>query len=178
MKGFTLVELMIVIAIVALVGGMVTIRFVQGNQGVAVENSVLLLAANIKSARSNTISGQVSSTASSWGVYISPTTLSHPVLFADVDQDGTFSSGDTTEDIFLDENTEFLGCRINSTTVPDCGVIFLSPNGEASLFTLTGSPTAPFSSLQIGIQAKGNTSIQSDITVTAPSGLVVTSITL
>lgn len=177
-QGFTLLELIIVVAIVALVGGMISIRFLRVNQTTAVENSVLTLSSYFKEARSRSFSGQTSGAANSWGVYVDPAVYDNPVLFADVDQDGTFSSGDTTEEIFLDENAEVFQCLINATLVPECGVIFSAPSAEASLFTFTGTATAPFTSLQIDIQSRADTAVQENVTVTAPSGLVVTSVTL
>lgn len=177
-KGFTLLEILIVVAITALIGGMISIKFLRVNQTTAVEDSVLTLSAYFKDARSKTVSGQTSGTASSWGIYIDAATFTHPVLFVDTDQDGAFSAGDTTEDIFLDENTEIVECFINSTLVPDCGVLFSAPSGEATIFTLGGSPVAPFTSVQLDIQSTTDTLIQESVTVTAPSGLVITSLAI
>lgn len=178
MKGFTLIEMLIVVAIVALVGGLVSIRFLRVNQVTAVENSVLTLSSQVKDARSRTLSGQTSTTASSWGIYVSPAAFTNPVLFADTDQDGTFSAGDTTEEIFLDEHTQVAQCLINSSVVPDCGVIFSAPSAEATVFTLGGSVSAPLTSIQIDIQSIADTAVQEYVTVTAPSGLVVTSVAI
>ncbi len=177
-KGFTLLELLIVIAIVALVGGMVSIKFLRVNQATAVEDSALTLSFYLKEARSRTISGQTSGAASSWGVYIDPTLYPNPLLFADVNQDGVFSSGDTTEEIFLDENTQISECLIGSIVVPDCGVLFLAPGGAASPFTFGGTPTAPFNSLHIEIQNISDLTILEIVSLAAPAGLVVTSVEL
>lgn len=177
-QGFTLLELLIVIAIVALVGGMVSIKFLRVNQATAVEDSVLTLSSHLKEARSRTLSGQTSGAASSWGVYIDPTLYPNPVLFADVDQDGVFSLGDTTEEIFLDENTQVAQCLIDAVLEPDCGVLFSSPSAEATIFTLGGSPSGPLDTLQVDIQSRSDTAVQENVTLTAPAGLVVTSVTL
>lgn len=177
-QGFTLLELLIVIAIVALVGGMVSIKFLRVNQATAVEDSALTLSSHLKEARSRTLSGQTSGAASSWGVYIDPTLYPNPLLFADVDQDGVFSPGDTTEEIVLDENTQISQCQIGSTAVPDCGVLFLAPSGAASPFTFGGTPMAPFNSLHIEIQSVSDLTILETISLSAPAGLVVTSVEL
>jgi prepilin-type N-terminal cleavage/methylation domain-containing protein len=177
-QGFTLIELLIVVAIVGIIGGMVSIRVLQVNQATAVENSILTLSSYLKDARSRTLSGQTSGSASSWGVYVDPTTLAQPLVFADVDADGVYSVGDVTEEIFLDENTQVSACRINATDVPDCGVLFTSPSAEASVFSLGASPAAPLTSLEVDVQSISDTSLVETVFLTAPSGLVTTSITL
>lgn len=177
-QGFTLLELLIVIAIVGLVGGMISIRFLQVNQTTAVENSVLTLSAYMKDARSRTLAGQTSGTASSWGVYVDTTIFPNPVVFADTDEDGVFSPGDTTEEIFLDENTQVAQCLIDGVLEPDCGVLFSAPSAEATIFSLGGSPSGSLTSLQIDIQSRADTAVQENVILTAPSGLVVTSITI
>lgn len=176
--GFTIIELVIVVAIIALISGMVGIRFLQTNAQHAVKNTALNVSSGLDEARSRAVSGQTSGGGSSWGVYVDLAAKPQAVLFVDVDGDEVYTVADTSEEIELDDATSLTDCKINSTSLTTCGVLYAAPSGSASLFTSGVAPTSPLTSLEIDLQSTANTDVIANVNVTAPSGLVTTSVSL
>lgn len=176
--GFTMIELLIVVGIIALIGGMVGIRFLQTDAQTAIKNSVLDLTSALEEARSRTVSGQVEGTASSWGVYVDLAASPQAVVFVDTDGDEVYTVGDSSEQIDLDDATSLTDCKINGISLTTCGVLFSAPSGSASVFTSGTTPAAPLTSLEVDLSSLAKTSVQASVTVSAPAGLVTSSITL
>lgn len=176
-KGYSLIELLIVLAIVATLTSIVTIRFLQINQKTAVKNATIQLAQIIKDIRSRTLSGQVYSntTDSNWGLYID-TTTTDLVVFADADGDGVYTSADDSTIVHLDGAVRINRCSINGSVLTTCGVMFTAPGPVASFFTGGTAPASPLVTMQIDIHSRANTAVQEYVTITAPDGLTVTSV--
>jgi hypothetical protein len=113
-----------------------------------------------------------------WGVYVDVAADPQALLFVDTDGDQVYTAADTSEEIELDEASTIFDCSINGTSLTTCGVIYEAPSGSASLFTSGVSPAAPLLSLQIDVQSVADTDVQANVSVSAPAGLVTSSVTL
>lgn len=172
--GFSIIELLIIVAVIGLMSSLVTVRLLSRNDKVDVENATLLVSAHVKDARSHSLSGQtVSATTNGWGVY-ADVPNQQLELFADTNGDAIYSSGDYTEQLFLEDRTQLIECKLNATQVDTCGVFFASPSAQASFFTGSGAVTDPLTALTLTVGGTGNPETQGSIHITAPAGVVST----
>lgn len=178
--GFTIVELIIVLAIIGVMLGLVSIRFLQVNEKTVVKNTAIDLASSLRGARSNTVIGQESSSGTtSWGVYVDLSGATQALIFNDEDGDGVYGSTDLSEEIEFNPNAQVVACEVNRTSLTTCGVLFQAPQATAQLFTNDATPLPdPATQLQITVSSRSDTSLEEQVTLTAPSGLIETSVQL
>ena len=130
MKGFTLVELLVVVSISFVLIGLTTINVLHAKRQSSLTASVDTFIANLKQQQLKAMIGDTEgrSDSDNYGIYFGTNsyTLFH----------GLYSSGDQTNfTIQLDDNIQF-----SSITFPGSQIIFSKNSGEVSGFT-NGSNT-------------------------------------
>lgn len=124
-KGFTLIELIIVMGIIMLLFGFVMVNLLQEQHIVSVNSSVDILIADISSQQTKAMLGKSDGITSgnSYGIYFESDRYT---LF----KGNSFSASDSTNfTVMLDENTVF-----NSVTFPNNIVVFSALLGEVNGF--------------------------------------------
>jgi len=143
-KGFTLVELLIVVAIIGVLSALVIAGFRAGNRESNLRFAAQNLVSVFKQAQIMASSGKIPAGESDpppggYGVYID--SLTSYILFADNNDSGDYDGGEEVENISLPENVEFFegGIFVGLTWVPwdpvvGLNVIFDSPDAKMSIF--------------------------------------------
>lgn len=158
-KAFTLVELMVTIAIFAFITAFLAIKYGNSNQGIIVTNLAYDVALTIRQAQSYGLNVKEASTACltysggsgtfqcAYGLFISsattPTGLNKQfIFFADRNADQQYNPGEEISvyqmkrNIYLNRICTDLGC---TQTTPNVNVMFLRPNPDALLYR-SGTP--------------------------------------
>ncbi len=147
-KAFTLIELMVVIAISAMVATMVFVNMRSGGRSGDINASAEKLAGVVKQAQMMSLSGKLineSRPVGGYGVYIDTLTSPHSYkLFADIFNvsNREYDSGNDTviQTIEFGEQIESTPSQTSIIFVPPRGTIYVSAGEGGSL--LTGSDTA------------------------------------
>lgn len=125
-KGFTLIELVIIMGILLLLFGFVMVNLLQEENIVSVNASVDILISDISSQQTKAMVGKSDgvSSGNSYGIYFESDRYT---LF----KGNTFSATDSANfTVMLDENIVF-----NNVTFPNNIIVFSSLSGEVSGFT-------------------------------------------
>jgi prepilin-type N-terminal cleavage/methylation domain-containing protein len=128
--GFTLVELLIVMGVIAVLGGLATVNLFQPQAAANVSSIVDKLVADLKSQQTKAMAGDTwgAGSAQEHGIYVQS---GEYTLF----KGGAYSAVDTDN---IDIETE--GGVTLSTTLPSTQVVFAKGSGEVNGFT-NGSNT-------------------------------------
>ncbi|OHA92878.1 MAG: hypothetical protein A3H52_01020 [Candidatus Zambryskibacteria bacterium RIFCSPLOWO2_02_FULL_39_26] len=149
-KGFSLVELIIVIAITTVLLGVITYSYRTANNNLALSSAAQEVAIAIRQAQTYAISVKEYAPNSgqfdyAYGIFFSPSFNPNYIIFADKDVDGVFSLGDgcgtvSTEcvELFTLRNNVNITGVCNASTCYSSGsrdltVIFKRPNPNATL---------------------------------------------
>lgn len=98
-RGFTLIELMVVMAIITVISVLVLARYGQFNGVVLLRNLAYDIALTVRQAQVYGISGKVGTGAVGvqYGVYLTSATPTQYLLFADNNGSGTYTAGEEIE---------------------------------------------------------------------------------
>lgn len=135
--GFTFIELLIVVAIVAILSALVIAGFREGNRESNLRFASQNLVSVFKQAQIMASSGKIPAGESDpppggYGVYID--SLTSYILFADKDDSGDYDVGEEVEDISLPNNIEFFEGGAPPNPVIGLNVLFASPDGKMSIY--------------------------------------------
>ena len=150
-KGFTLVELMVVIAIIALISVIVFANYREGEKQFSLQRSVHKLAQDIRRAQNMAMAAKEysgCSTGYKYGYGIRLTTAGaetgHYILFADCNNNEDYDSGEMVEDIEFESGVEIKtlsGDPLRITFTPPDPTINIKPSDPASIQLGTDSQT-------------------------------------
>lgn len=168
MRGFSLIELLVVTGIFTVITGVVLANNAQFNSSVLLGNAAYDIALSVRQAQVFGLSTQVHSGQFQVGYGIHFEGPTQYLLFADLDDahDGRY---DPDVDQVVQQYTLGRGhtikqyCGVNSDTTEDCSdgpaaltqldIGFLRPNPDA---TITGDNPTPYSSAKIVIQSRAD----------------------
>lgn len=128
-KGFTLIELIIVLGITLLILGFITINLANFQQKTSVNTTVDTLISDMKNQQAKAMAGAGSGSGNSYGIYFQPDRY---ILFTGSSYSSTNSSNFTVR---LDATISF-----TNITLPSNVLVFLRQSGEINGFT-NGSNT-------------------------------------
>jgi len=141
MRGVTLVELIVVIAITGLLMGLMSVSFRAGRQSIAERNSLQSIAQAIRSAQNKALAGGCTTSSCSFGVHFdtASTTLN---IFEDgvVTLDGQYDSGEEVETVNLENNVAIVILSSSySCGVSLCADVLFDPPDPVVSFTPAAS---------------------------------------
>ena len=129
-KGFTLVELLVSIFIIALLLAFALINYRGAKQKLALERAASKLAQDIRRVQgmalgSEKVQGQ--SSVNGYGIYFSSGGQGEEyILFADINSNNKYDGGDTEiETIFLEK-----GIKIKNTSPSNLSIVFVPPDPD------------------------------------------------
>lgn len=170
-RGFTLLELLVVMAIMLVITSLVLARHAQFNGTVLLRNLAYDVALSIRQAQVYGISGRSAAgvTDVQYGVYLSSANPSQYVLFADTNSGGSYTSG-------TDVELEVYNVRAGYTISNFCGQL---ANGTTkcrtggtggTITSLTIMFKRPDPDARITSDLAGDTYAEATITVLSPTG--------
>lgn len=160
-KGFTLVELMVVVGIIAVISALSIFNSSQLNSSVLLSNTIYEVSLIVRDAQVAGLGAKVISaggtgfaTTSNQGVYFDTTNPEQIIFFADLDNSNSYTDTNEVSQVFNIENkragkilkicqivTNTGGCN-DSVTVEKLNIIFKRPNPEA-YFYINGDTSLP-----------------------------------
>lgn len=146
-KGFTLIELMVCIAIVAILSAVVFVSFRGGEERLSLQRSIYILAQDLRRAQEMALAATEQEGGvpqGGYGIYFSDEQKKQYVFFADKDGDGQKDSGEEFEVIKLPKKIELAG---NSLYWNILTIIFRPPDPT----TIVGNAAGPSTQSQVTI---------------------------
>ncbi|MDD5144685.1 MAG: prepilin-type N-terminal cleavage/methylation domain-containing protein [Candidatus Pacebacteria bacterium] len=141
-KAFTLIELMVVTALIALVSILIMPNFRSGENQLAVKRETYKLSQNIRRVQEMAISAKEFEGAvpGGYGVYFKKTEPAHFIIFADIDNDKTYSSLDNVvEDVLLEEieiSSLSSGTKLTIVFTSPDPTVTITPSSESAAINL------------------------------------------
>ncbi|MBC7981973.1 prepilin-type N-terminal cleavage/methylation domain-containing protein [Candidatus Parcubacteria bacterium] len=144
-KGFTLVELMVVVGIIAVISALSLFNSSKLNSSVLLSNTAYEIGLIIRDAQVSGLGAKVllnggNATTSNQGVFFDKGTPEKIVFFADLDKNNTYNSGEESQ-VYNIENKRAGSiiriCEVNGTNCDDMydlTVMFKRPNPEAYFY--------------------------------------------
>lgn len=190
-KGFTYVELIVVLAIFAVMSSIVLFNYGEFQAKVDIKSWVSDIALKIVEAQKSAMSGkQVTGSPTDWkpayGVYFDTADSKNLIYFADIDGSPGYNFGDVpdivniTKNIFIYKIEKCTGepCPLNSPEINPLSITFKRPDSSA-VFTGSGGllydpnnlSTGLFAYIQITIKSPRSTTVMAKIKI-YPSGRV------
>jgi len=126
-KGFTLVELLVVISIIILLTGLVTTNYRAGQKSFYLQRSTQKLASDIRRVEEMAISTrEISCGKPDYGIYVGPNFPTNSyILFADCNLNQHYDSG---SDVKIEENQLETGVQIISVSPSPLNLTFTPPD--------------------------------------------------
>lgn len=142
-RGFSLVELLITIAIILIITTLVMIRYGSFNSTTLLKSQAYEVALNLREAQTYAVSvrGDASQFRNAYGIYFERDTQTYQ-LFYDADGNGVYSNNEALGDPYaLDERFEISGLCFESCdgTTSSMNVTFTRPDFDARIFQNVGS---------------------------------------
>ena len=142
-KGFTLIELIVVIFIVALTTSASMVYYRSGDRGFSLIRSAYLVAQGLRSAQELAISAKEfgeSGVPSGYGVYFNIYSPSEYIIFADLDDSKQYNPGELLETVSLEKGVVVNGFNpvtneLNVVFNPPDPAVFFSPT-DANLASI------------------------------------------
>lgn len=141
-KSFTLIELLVVIGIITLLSAIILPNYRTGQTQFALQRSASKLAQDLRRAGEMAMSAKEFSGApgtfkGGYGIYLNISEPNHYVLFADLDNDRIFDSGEGVETLELEKkviiNNLSPGSPLNVVFTPPDPQVFISGGNEATI---------------------------------------------
>lgn len=123
-SGFTLIELIVVVGIVAVMSSLVLVQFGAGNNDAELQNAELLLETDLRTTLSWAQSGRKCCSGSAPNGYGVITTVGDAgyQIYAEFNGDNMYTSGGSTDQIV--ETISFTDEQINDVVISDCIPLF------------------------------------------------------
>ena len=146
MSGFTLLELLVVMGIMLVITSLILVKHSQFNGTVLLRNLSYSVALSIRQAQVYGLSGRNISgfIATQFGVHFSATTPNQYILFADLDDDAAYDSGESIEVFTLAGSYAISNICADTGALLKCSgsgdidrltIIFRRPNPDARFLT-------------------------------------------
>ena len=181
-RGYTLIELIVVVSIVGLVSAVIFANYPRFRSRVALDNTAHEIALAIRQAQVYGIGVQrglsgagVSGVYQPYGIYFSVADPQHYTLFIDKNgnQQYDVGGGELVEQTTIGGDKTINSIQVAGTTLPsntydNVVVLFQRPNPDAKILTktLAGTLSTPQSDIRINVGIVGTASIET-ITVSA-----------
>ena len=155
-KGFTMIELLVVIGIIVIFTGILLPNYRSGNRNLALQRSVHKLSQDIRRAQGFAISAKEFNGQSpdGYGVYFDSNNPTKYIIFADLNNDDLYSGpSELVETVNMETQVSIKSIypNINSTLTiffspPDPTVIF-TPNSTSTATVILTAPDSPDTSV-------------------------------
>lgn len=133
-RGFSILELLITVAIVGLITGVVTLKYGSFNNLILLKNQTYQVALDLREAQAKSLSsvGQGGVFREVYGMYVTTADRNNYTLFVDSDKDGIYSIGEDLETVSLDDRFELASlCNGSDCDLTELSVVFRRPNFDA-----------------------------------------------
>lgn len=150
MKGFTLVEFIVVTSIIALLAGTVLVNYRGGRDSIAARQSAQNIAQAVRVAQNRALAGDCSSARCRFGVHFDMSSAAF-IVFEDgrVTMNGQYDVGEGIESIALEQNVTIIGLSSSYTcglalcadvlfAPPDPTLSFMPASATSLMISLTG----------------------------------------
>jgi prepilin-type N-terminal cleavage/methylation domain-containing protein len=141
-KSFTLIELLVVIGIIALLSAIILPNYRVGEKEFALQRSASKLAQDLRRAQEMAMSakeypGAPETFRGGYGIYLNISEPYRYILFADLDNDQIFDSGETVETLELEKkviiSNLFPSSPLNVVFIPPDPQVFISGGNEGRI---------------------------------------------
>ena len=165
--GFTLVELLVVIGIVALLSALVTINWRGSQDNLALQRSAVKVSQDIKRAAELSLRGQSFSCATGsitgYGIYFDIASPNSYLIFADCNNDQTYNAGPAGDGVIPNAVAPLeSGVIISAVTSSAVSIVFVPPDPTVTIKNGSG---AALLSAQITLSLQNNPSSTKVMTV-------------
>ncbi len=130
-NGFTLIEMLVSIAILALLSTVIIANYRAGQRQVNVQNAANQLASDLRVAQNYTLSGKENASGNfptgGWGVHLVNGNASY-ILFADNNGNYTYDAGEEFKTLNLPNKTQISAIQINGSDTSPLDIVFEPPD--------------------------------------------------
>ena len=149
-KGFTIIEILVVVFIVGLMSAILVVNWRKNEQTYLVQRTAQEIAQNIRKAQDLALSGKKAGTVtpSFYGVFYDKNDINNYIIFGDTNNNGSYQSSDWHEIIALNSGIEIY--QLSSGNNQSLTIKFSIPDGFTTI-----DPSA--TSATIGIRKIGTT---------------------
>ncbi len=144
-RGFTLIELVVVISIIGLMTGLVLANYRSGEKNLALQRSAHKLSQDLRRAQEMATSArefQEQTPPGGYGIYLNLLQPDRYVLFADLDGGLDYDTGEDVETLELEENIDIdslsPGSPLTIVFSPPDPSVTLAPDAATAVITIEG----------------------------------------
>lgn len=184
MRGFTLIEMMVVLGIVAILGGMFFLNFRQENESLALDRASHRIAQDIRRAANLALQSEgvdncesPDKPASGYGLYVKESNPSQYIIYGecehkpgDSDKEGYKASKDAVIETLTLESSIEIDSVVESGGGDDWSIAFFPPTPVVAICA-DDNCNAKLAEASVTLHAKSNSALQKTIKVYA-SGIV------
>ncbi|MBP6924162.1 MAG: prepilin-type N-terminal cleavage/methylation domain-containing protein [Candidatus Pacebacteria bacterium] len=164
--GFGLIELMVSIAVMAIVSSIILVRQNSFNGGVLLRSQAYEIALSAREVQLNAVSavGVAGNFRTLQGLHFDITNNSVYRIFRDADNDGFFDPAESLgQQGSLDNRFEIRAIRLGGVSINEVSVVFERPNFDARFFSAPNNEVTTASSVQIDIATRGVTGTSTNV---------------
>lgn len=151
-RGFTLMELMVVISIFVIISSIILADYPGFSQRVALERTAQEIALSMREAETRALAVRETVEGSGlfpgFGVHFNSATPQEYILFADINSDNVFQTPEEIDHFFIEKSPEIVAVCVNVETNPpgDCtmswvDIVYLRPDPTITITTNLGTRT-------------------------------------
>ncbi|MFY9457700.1 MAG: hypothetical protein WAP23_02100 [Candidatus Spechtbacterales bacterium] len=150
MRGFTLIEFIVIIGIISLLSGLMLANYRGGQESLAARRSAQNIAQAIRTAQNLALAGDCSSARCRFGAHFD-TSVATFIVFEDgrINMNGQYDAGEAIESIALEDNIIIIGlsssyvcglarCADVLFAPPDPALSFMPASATSLLISITG----------------------------------------
>lgn len=147
-KGFTMVEMIVVIGIVAMLASISIVSFRSGGRGTDLTREAQTLALNLRRVQNMALAGTLyqGATPGGYGIYLNTASPASYVLFADLDDNKIYGIGEQVETIIFSRNVIITGLAPAGTL----NIVYSPPEPTTTIYDNAGANLGTAASATLG----------------------------